>query len=394
MGRKLAVFDNGKLSGIPFPAIPSPIGMPYDYDTGSAGDPGSGEFRFDGSYVYFDDVSAGAVNVETWLATMTGAGALYFCADLEPTQQVGGWVTTGPAQDMTGYWRVPVSGPFGYELVSGDAFARFRFNFVLYGTPGTPGDPGTPGASGRLVGEVKDFDGVFLPDGYLFCDGATLNVDDYKELALVIGIIYGTTATLKSWTAAVTSGSTTVTSSSAHGLAVGDPFLSLANFVADITSPASLGVDVRNKLPFVVVEVMTTTTFRVALAGTTTPVSFTSTSSAQSVYAQFKLSDHRGRASVGRDNMGGTAANRLESLTDDGELLGVGFGSDTHTLAITEIPAHTHSYTGGNTVNRTNTGNATSGVGGNTTGSAGGGQSHNNLQPSVVSNKIICYTAN
>jgi hypothetical protein len=151
MARKLAVFDDGKLGGIPFPAIPSPIGMPYDYDTGSAGDPGSGEFRFDGSYVYFDDVSAGAVNVETWLATMNAAGALYFCADLEPTQQVGGWVTTGPAQDMTGYWRIPVSGPFGYALVSGDAFARYRFNFVKYGIDGDPGAAGTPGANSALV---------------------------------------------------------------------------------------------------------------------------------------------------------------------------------------------------------------------------------------------------
>ena len=62
-------------------------------------------------------------------------------------------------------------------------------------------------------------------------------------------------------------------------------------------------------------------------------------------------------------------------------------GAKTHTLQTTEIPSHNHTlafgaYTPGSAafaLTNTNTGNAT-------TGSAGGGLAHNNLQP-----YITCY---
>lgn len=51
----------------------------------------------------------------------------------------------------------------------------------------------------------------------------------------------------------------------------------------------------------------------------------------------FNVRDHRGRTSVGVDNMGGTAANRVSGL-----VLGGTGGNANKTLSIAEMPAHSH----------------------------------------------------
>ena len=58
----------------------------------------------------------------------------------------------------------------------------------------------------------------------------------------------------------------------------------------------------------------------------------------------FNLPDLRGRTAVGRDNMGGTSANRITTAGSgiDGTTLNASGGAQTHTLSIAQIPAHTH----------------------------------------------------
>lgn len=128
------------------------------------------------------------------------------------------------------------------------------------------------------------------------------------------------------------------------------------------------------------------------------------------------LPDVRGRVTVGKDDMGGSAANRItDGLSGsgiDGKELGDFGGTETHTLALGEMPVHNHTVNdpghshvqtygtsgGGATGNNgfftqsgqaataNTTVSATTGI---TTLNAGGTQTHNNTQPSIIANKII-----
>jgi microcystin-dependent protein len=62
----------------------------------------------------------------------------------------------------------------------------------------------------------------------------------------------------------------------------------------------------------------------------------------------FNLPDLRGRVPFGKDDMGGTAAGRINVATGgpDGTTLGVNFGTATRTIAAANLPAHTHGFTG------------------------------------------------
>jgi microcystin-dependent protein len=121
----------------------------------------------------------------------------------------------------------------------------------------------------------------------------------------------------------------------------------------------------------------------------------------------FNLPDYRGRVSAGRENMATPATTRLNSLSSS--TLGGAGGAQTHTLMTAEMPSHTHAVTdpghahgyvepvGGVNVGgiaasvpadvaTATTDPASTGI---TLANTGGGAAHNNVQPTIICNKII-----
>ena len=129
----------------------------------------------------------------------------------------------------------------------------------------------------------------------------------------------------------------------------------------------------------------------------------------------FNVPDLRGRVLAGKDNMGGTAANRLTSGGSGitGTTLGAAGGAETHTLTTAQMPSHSHGgatglgtgpleLTDGRNLVYTNAAAGT-GTFGTTPGTSnlqvephthpispeGGGGAHNNAQPTLVTSYII-----
>lgn len=131
----------------------------------------------------------------------------------------------------------------------------------------------------------------------------------------------------------------------------------------------------------------------------------------------FNLPDCRGRATAGRDNMGGTSANRLAGISGsvNGDVLGAAGGKEGHTLIIAEMPAHdhggatglngAHSHTYVRAINTnvdfgtdspygaTFANSTTSAVPSHNHGipSQGSGTAHSSIQPTIILNKIIKF---
>lgn len=116
----------------------------------------------------------------------------------------------------------------------------------------------------------------------------------------------------------------------------------------------------------------------------------------------FNLPDLRGRVVAGRDNMGGTAANRLTNTGVgnpglNGSTLGAAGGVDRLALTEAQMPQHIHSaynQSSGNITNSGGTTYTTTQGNSNTTSTSvtlptGSGEAHPNLQPTIVLNKLI-----
>ena len=128
--------------------------------------------------------------------------------------------------------------------------------------------------------------------------------------------------------------------------------------------------------------------------------------------SSFNVPDLRGRVAAGKDNMGGTGAGRLGDVSvtgTDGVTLGNAGGLYYHTLTVAQLafhahvtPQHNHNLTavfpsftgtsrGGTGTFSINSETHTTGLSNQdlTTTGAGSSQGHNNVQPTMIVNKII-----
>ena len=117
----------------------------------------------------------------------------------------------------------------------------------------------------------------------------------------------------------------------------------------------------------------------------------------------FNLPDLRGRAAVGKDDMGGTAASRITTAGSGiaGATLGASGGAETVTIVTAGMPSHAHDYwtvkdgTGppltragaGNNANANGVLNLASN--GLAIEATGGGGAHQNMTPALILNYII-----
>lgn len=127
----------------------------------------------------------------------------------------------------------------------------------------------------------------------------------------------------------------------------------------------------------------------------------------------FNIPDLRGRISAGKDDMGGSAASRLTSTYFGGTAttLGAVGGLESHTLTTAQLAAHSHGVTDpghGHTSDAARRNESvhfqnvsttlgqlseSATINANTTGisinNAGGGGAHNNVQPTIITNKLL-----
>lgn len=104
----------------------------------------------------------------------------------------------------------------------------------------------------------------------------------------------------------------------------------------------------------------------------------------------FNLPDYRGRLPLGKDNMGGSSANRVTSAQADS--IGGASGAENHTLTAAQTPAHTHTLVKSTGVTDGDTGikfESAYVCENFNTSSVGSGDAHNNMPPYLTVNYII-----
>ena len=301
----------------------------------------------------------------------------------------------------------PINGPISLSADPADPTHAVRESYLAGRETAIRDDMNTlVQRRGRLVGEVIEYYGMDTPNGFLFCDGSERFRTVYAELFNAITRALTVTVVAGSPTVTVTAGSLT------H-IVAGMP-ISMATYFPAGTTIVSVGTG-------------TLTLSANALFSDTDKELRVCPYGAGNDTTTFNLPDRRGRVAIGRDDMNGSAANRITSAGCgvDGRRLGGAGGNQhmqshghnvndpghVHGASASPVGDHSHAFSrnfqagggyasggggfsgqenawtgGGGAHNHAITVNeAYTGI---TIGHAGSGDSQN-VQPSIVCNHII-----
>lgn len=313
-------------------------------------------------------------------------------------QRASGAALAAAASSLTGQVAVANGGTGASTLTVNNVLLGNDTSAVQFVAPGTSGNVltsnGTTWASQASAGiptaTVLDYAGYTAPSGYLLCDGAAVSRTTYSALWAALSA---------SSTVTITIASPGVITWNSHPLQNGDP--------VRLQTTGALPTGLTANTTYYVVSAAANT-FQLAStrAGSAINTSGSQSGTHTAIYAPygwgdnsttFNVPDLRGRTTAGRDNMGGTAANRLTTAGSGiaGVNLGDAGGTQTHTLTTTEIPSHLHQMSSGAITNAGSSGGCFTGywyTTGSTplnTANTGGGGAHQNTQPTAIVNKII-----
>ena len=223
---------------------------------------------------------------------------------------------------------VAIYGEGTYRQIIKDANNNQIADIVTASGGGGSGGGGSTG-DGDLVGTIKPWAGLIAPNQYAFAYGQELSRTTFN--ALYTAITYSTSVSC-------TSGSPTLTNvSDTTQIAIG------SDVELSCTAP---GTTVISKTAITV-----TLSANSAITSDVTALFFPWGNGNGST--TFNVPDLRGYAIAGRDNMGGIAAGRLTTAyfnpggTSDPDALGATGGTQSHTMTLLELVAHTHTGTTG-----------------------------------------------
>lgn len=221
-----------------------------------------------------------------------------------------------------------------------------------------------------MTGTVLPFAGSAAPTDWLLCYGQAVSRATYANLFAVIGTTYGagdgsTTFNVPDLRGRVAAGKDNMGGTAANRLQVSTTITTTAGS-ATATVASAAGLTEGMTVIASTIPAGVTITF---ISGTTITLS----------------------SGTGVTAGSGTAARF--SLLGDPQTIGQGGGSNTHSLSVNQMPAHTHTVNnsasttvgGAYTTASLNTANGLQPV----TTSTGGGVAHPNVQPTIVLNSII-----